>query len=106
MITIIDRFAWWQARGGVIALLIALTCSAGCRQSGGDGHDHSDESGEHAHDEATDEHAGHDHGDEEHGDEEQIIALTQAELDEFAIDVATAGPSRSTSPPVFLARSS
>lgn len=92
MITIIDRFAWWLARGRAIALIIALTCIAGCTQSGGDGHDHSDEGGEHAHDEATDEHAGHDHGDEEHSDEEQIIALTQAELDEFDIELATAGP--------------
>lgn len=69
----------------LVALLAALTCVPGCKESGGDGHDPED--AEHVHSETGDE---HEEG-EELGAGEQIVTLTPEELEEFDIQIATAG---------------
>jgi len=77
-----------------IAALVAFALNGcGPTHSADDGHDHDaaahdqDDHGAHDDHDGGDEHAGHDHA-----DEERIVRLTAAELEEFGIAIAVAGP--------------
>lgn len=83
-----------EKSGFVSLFACALIIFAGCEDTvNGHDHSHGEDQHDHADDETApadqaDQHAGHDHGD----DEEQLIALTPDELEEFDIQIATAGP--------------